>query len=377
MILGLRWEIEKRQKYTFIIERDKSMKETKKLNIAVIFGGVSSEYGISLQSAYAVITNMDQKKYCPVMIGITKEGRWLHFAGDCTKIKEDTWWKDANCVPAMLSPNHDEQAVLRLEEKRTEAISIDAVFPVLHGRNGEDGTLQGLIELAGLPLIGCGTLSSALCMDKDRAHKLVQTIGIRVAKSLVINSLSDMEHARMFAGYIGYPLYVKPVKAGSSYGMTKVMAIEELDQAVTLAFEYDNQVILEENIEGFEVGCAILGKKDLIVGEVDEIELSQGFFDYTEKYTLKSSKIHVPARISPEKAKEIKEAGKAIYRILGCSGFARVDMFLTPEGEIVFNEVNTIPGFTEHSRYPKMMQAAGYSFPTLLDMLVRCGIDGE
>ena len=176
--------------------------------------------------------------------------------------------------------------------------------------------------------------------------------------------------AKSFAQETGYPLFVKPVKAGSSYGVTKVASPEQLAPAIELAFRYDNQVILEENIEGFEVGCAVLGSSEPITGEVDEIELSGGFFDFTEKYTLKTSSIHVPARIDASKAAEIKETAKTIYRTLGCSGFARVDMFLTPEGEIVFNEVNTIPGFTEHSRYPGMMKAAGYSFENVLDMII-------
>ena len=174
---------------------------------------------------------------------------------------------------------------------------------------------------------------------------------------------------------IGYPLFVKPVKAGSSYGVTKVSAPEQLASAVALAFRYDNEVILEENIDGFEVGCAVLGTNDLITGEVDEIELSGGFFDYTEKYTLKTSAIHVPARIDSAKAEEIKATAKTIYKALGCRGFARVDMFLTPAGEIVFNEVNTIPGFTEHSRYPGMMKAAGIPFREVISRILELGLD--
>ena len=168
---------------------------------------------------------------------------------------------------------------------------------------------------------------------------------------------------------------VKPVKAGSSYGVTKVTQASQLSDAIALAFKYDTQVILEENIEGFEVGCAVLGNQELTVGEVDEIELSSGFFDFTEKYTLKTSAIHVPARIAPEKAAEIKETAKRIYLALGCRGFARVDMFLTPEGKIVFNEANTIPGFTSHSRYPGMMKAAGHSFGEILTRIIELAFE--
>ena len=193
---------------------------------------------------------------------------------------------------------------------------------------------------------------------------------MRVPKAMVVNSENAMEAVAKFADIVGFPLFVKPVKAGSSFGITKVCKDSELCAAVKKAFEYDDSVIIEENIDGFEVGCAVLGTDKLIVGEVDEIELSEGFFDFTEKYTLKTSKIHVPARVDGETAQRIKATARKIYRALGCSGFARVDMFLTNEGEIVFNEVNTIPGFTEHSRYPGMMRAAGIEFKEVIDRIL-------
>ena len=174
---------------------------------------------------------------------------------------------------------------------------------------------------------------------------------------------------------VGYPLFVKPVKAGSSYGITKVQIEKDLLPALELAFQHDNEVIIEENIAGFEVGCAVMGIDTLTVGEVDEIELSGGFFDYTEKYTLKTSTIYVPARISRTVSDKIKETAKLLYKAMGCSGFARVDLFLTPEGRIVFNEINTIPGFTEHSRFPGMMKAAGISLPEILDTVIRQAIE--
>lgn len=340
-------------------------------NIVIIFGGASSEYEVSLQSAYAVISNIDRKKYNPVAVGISRKGKWLYFAGDIDKLKSDTWCNDTDCVSAVISPDRTAHQLMILHGKGIETIHIDAIFPVLHGRNGEDGTVQGIVELAGIPLIGCGTLSSALCMDKDRAHKLAELAGVRVPRAMVLMDNSAVNKAYDFVTGIGLPVFVKPVKSGSSYGVTKVEAMEQLASAVSLAFQYDNRVILEEAIDGFEVGCAVCGNDRLIVGEVDEIELTQtGFFDYTEKYTLKTSAIYVPARISADKAQEIKEAARRIYRALDCTGFARVDLFLTPEGEVVFNEVNTIPGFTEHSRYPGMMKAAGYSFAEMLDLII-------
>lgn len=172
------------------------------------------------------------------------------------------------------------------------------------------------------------------------------------------------------AAEIGYPLFVKPVRAGSSFGVTRVPGAARLRAAVELALQYDRQVILEEAIEGVEVGCAVMGKHCLTVGEVDEIELSGGFFDFVEKYTLKTSAIHVPARLSSQKAEEVKETAKCLYRALCCSGFARVDLFLTPQGRLVFNEINTIPGFTEHSRFPGMMKAAGLPFGELLSRMI-------
>ncbi len=205
-------------------------------------------------------------------------------------------------------------------------------------------------------------------MDKDRAHKLVSLAGIGVPKSVVFRRFNKHQALKEIEEKLSYPLFIKPVCAGSSFGITKVKEKRDLDDAIEIAFQHDTEVIAEEEIKGFEVGCAVLGIDELTVGRVDEIELSGGFFDYTEKYTLKSSKIHMPARIEPEAEKRIQEAAATIYKALGCSGFARVDMFYTPAGEIIFNEVNTIPGFTDHSRYPNMMKGIGLSFPqTLID----------
>lgn len=349
------------------------MKENKK-KIAIIFGGCSPEYSVSLQSAYAVITHMDTMKYAPVLIGISSLGDWFFFDGDVKKIANDTWCNSENCTPVVISANRTEQNILLLKEQKIERLHIDAAFPVLHGKNGEDGTVQGLFELAGIPVIGCGVLASSLCMDKDRAHKLAHVAGVAIPHSFTLNQSEKIENALEQAERIGYPLFVKPIKAGSSYGITKVTMRDELMEAIELAFQYDNKVIIEEEISGFEVGCAILEDKDFIIGEVDEIELSEGFFDFTEKYTLKTSSIYVPARISPEVAERIKQTAKTIYKALDCRGFARVDMFLSPSGEIVFNEVNTIPGFTTHSRFPNMMKAASVSFEQIISTVIDKGV---
>lgn len=338
--------------------------------IAILFGGCSPEYGVSLQSAYSVITHLDREKYEPVLIGISNAGDWFQYVGEIEKIPADTWCNEEDCIPVVVSPNRTVHGIVTIKNGKIREMHIDAAFPVLHGKNGEDGTVQGMFELAGIPVVGCGVLSSALCMDKDRAHKLVQAAGISVPQSFVLQSGEDAEAAIRQAERIGYPLFVKPVRAGSSYGITKVTGQNQLPEALKLAFSYDNTVIVEECISGFEVGCAVLENDGFVVGEVDEIELENGFFDFTEKYTLKTSSIHVPARISAEKAGEIKETAKLIFKTLDCRGFARVDMFLDDTGRIVFNEVNTIPGFTTHSRFPNMMKAAGISLEQVISMAV-------
>ena len=338
--------------------------------IAILFGGCSPEYGVSLQSACSVITHLDREKYEPVLIGISNAGDWFQYVGEIEKIPADTWCNEEDCIPVVVSPNRTVHGIITIKNGKIRETHIDAAFPVLHGKNGEDGTVQGVFELAGIPVVGCGVLSSALCMDKDRAHKLVQAAGISVPQSFVLQSGEDAEAAIKQAERIGYPLFVKPVRAGSSYGITKVTGQNQLPEALKLAFSYDNTVIVEECISGFEVGCAVLENDGFVVGEVDEIELENGFFDFTEKYTLKTSSIHVPARISAEKAGEIKETAKLIFKALDCRGFARVDMFLDDTGRIVFNEVNTIPGFTTHSRFPNMMKAAGISLEQVISMAI-------
>ena len=316
--------------------------------ILVFFGGCSTEYAVSLQSAAAVLENLDPARWAPVPVGITREGEWLYYTGPLPAIPADTWHKDQlHCVPCTLNAARGAGELWLADGRR---IAFDAAFPVLHGKNGEDGTLQGLLELAGVPLIGCGCLAGALCMDKDRAHKLAALAGVRVPRSALFGRGAGPEALQKAAAELGYPLFVKPVRSGSSFGVTRVAGPEELPGAAAAAFAHDREILLEESIPGFEVGCAVLGTRTLRVGMVDEIELARGFFDFEEKYTLKTSAIHCPARIPPEKAARIQAAAQTVYRALDCKGFARVDLFLTPGGEIVFHEVNTIPGFTAPAR---------------------------
>lgn len=354
------------------------------MKIAVLFGGCSTEYPVSLQSAHAVLSHLDEKTYEVIRIGITREGKWYRYSGALDRLLDDSWHEqEEELCQAVISPDRSHHGVLELRDGKMQVIKIDAAFPMLHGKNGEDGTVQGLLELAGIPVIGCGMLASAICMDKDRAHRLAEEAGIRAPKAVVISKAQWLEAKRESElllkikeqiWEISYPVFVKPVRAGSSFGITKVYKETELFDAMENAFTHDSEVIVEETIEGFEVGCAVLGTEELLTGRVDEIELTEGFFDYTEKYTLKTSKIHMPARIDEETERKIQETAKRIYRALGCSGFARVDMFLTPERELIFNEVNTIPGFTSHSRYPNMMKGIGMGFAEILDKLIQVSV---
>ena len=370
-------------------------------NLLLIFGGCSPEYEVSLQSASAVIAHLEserfRERFRTVCLGITRDGQWYRYYGGTERIADGSWCagvsdpaseSDGLCRPAWISQNRGE-GLVEMTEAGPAVTRIDLAFPVLHGKNGEDGTVQGLLELAGIPVVGCGTLASALCMDKDRAHKLAKLAGVDVPRSVTLRR-TEFEEDRQYCaegggdcaetlprmigipGALRFPVFVKPLRAGSSFGISRVCEAGGLVAALEKAFEYDDTAVVEEAVSGFEVGCAVMGTEPetLICGRADEIELADGFFDYREKYTLETSKIHCPARIDRQTEQRVQQCAKVIYRALGCSGLARVDLFLTPAGRIVFNEVNTIPGFTAHSRYPNMMKAAGMPFPDMLDRLL-------
>ena len=341
--------------------------------ILFLFGGCSTEYEVSLQSAHAVLQALDRSRYTPLAVGITREGRWLRYPGGLSHLETGDWQAQPDCVPCTLSLDRGDRRLLWLDGSgRSEGF--DAAFPILHGKNGEDGTVQGLLELVGAPIIGCGALSSALCMDKNRAHKLAALAGVQVPGSAVFGSGASLAEMADVAGKLGYPLFVKPVRAGSSFGVTRVTAQSELFAAVSAALERDDKVVVEEEVSGFEVGCAVLGDRDLTLGRPDEIELQKGFFTYDEKYHLITARIHTPARISPSQEQAVQALSSKLYRALDCRGMARVDLFLTPDGRLIFNEINTIPGFTAHSRYPAMMAAAGLSFSQVLDRLIETAV---
>jgi D-alanine--(R)-lactate ligase len=338
-----------------------------RLKLGLIFGGACEEHPISVKSAREVAKHLDTDKYEPFWIVITESGEWK-LCDD-----PDADWEDGDGRPAIVSPDSSTRGLLVLEEGlpvRYEVIGLDLVLPVLHGRYGEDGAIQGLLELSGIPYAGCDVQSSALCMDKSLTYIVARSAGIATPNFWTLTPDEDLD-----AGQLTYPVFVKPARSGSSFGVTKVSRSEELQSAVQTARQYDSKVVIEEAVVGSEIGCAIHGKDlDLFAGEVDQIALSDGFFRIHQERAPEqgsdNSSVIVPADIPAESRSLVQETAKAIYRALGCSGLARVDMFLTEDGQVVLNEVNTLPGMTSYSRYPRMMAAAGLPFAEVLDRIV-------
>lgn len=341
------------------------------MKIGIIFGGVSEEHPVSVKSAQEVAKNLDAEKYEPFWIGITKSGAWQLCDGP------DPDWENGDCRPAVLSPDRSVHGLLVLEQGRYETISLDLVLPVLHGKLGEDGAMQGLLELSGIPYVGCDVQSSALCMDKTLTYTVVRNAGFATPNFWTVMADENADPDRF-----SYPVFVKPARSGSSFGVSKVSGKEELLGAVEVAREYDSKVLIEEAVAGSEVGCAVLGNDlDLIAGEVDRISLSHGFFRIHQESAPEAGSENatfiVPADISVESRSLVQETAKAIYRALGCRGLARVDMFLKEDGTVVLNEVNTFPGMTSYSRYPRMMAAAGLPLAEVIDRVVSLALTGK
>lgn len=349
-----------------------------KTRVAVIFGGASSEHGVSLLSATNVIQNIPKQKYEVICIGITKKGRWLYFPGDVSEIATGAWEYNPDCTAAIMSPDPIHKGIITIENGEASVKKVDVVFPVLHGRNGEDGRLQGLLELAKLPYVGCGTLGSAICMDKSMTHTVLDYNGIRTARWAMINQrdLSRLdEKCTAIAETLGFPLFVKPANAGSSIGINKAVDEESLKEAVKIAFSHDSKVVIEEFIEGQELEVAVFGYDNPFASYVGEIRPSADFYDYDAKYVTGTSQLLIPAEI-PEKASDtIRETAVAAYKALCCKGLSRVDFFLTKEGEVLVNEINTLPGFTNISMYPKLMEHLGMQPEYLIDKLIEQAIE--
>ncbi|GAA2127453.1 D-alanine--(R)-lactate ligase [Streptomyces synnematoformans] len=342
-----------------------------KVKIGIIFGGSSEEHPVSVKSAREVARSLDAEKYEPCYVGITRSGDWRLCDGP------DTDWEGGGGRPAVLSPDRSARGLLVLDRGRYETVPLDVVLPVLHGRLGEDGAIQGLLELSGIPYVGCGIQSSALCMDKSLAYLVARGAGITTPEFWTVTADEDIDPDR-----IAYPVFVKPARSGSSFGVSRVSRKEELPGAVATARQYDTKVLIEEAVAGREIGCALLGDElDLIAGEVDHIALSHGFFrihqeDRPETGSDNSVAV-VPADIPEASRALVQEKAKAVYRALGCRGLSRVDMFLTEGGDVVLNEVNTFPGMTSYSRYPRMMAAADLPLGEVLDRLVSLALTGK
>jgi D-alanine--(R)-lactate ligase len=342
-----------------------------RLKVGIIFGGRSEEHRVSVKSAREVARNLDLEKYEPFYIGITRNGAWKLCDGP------DAEWENGNCRSVVLSPDSDVHGLLILEQGRYGTIRLDVVLPVLHGTLGEGGAMQGLLELSGIPYIGCDVQSSALCMDKSLAYVVARSAGIATPNFWTVTADETSDPAQFT-----YPVFVKPARSGSSFGVTKVSRGEELPSSVETARQYDSKVLIEEAVVGSEIGCAILGNEsDLVAGEVDRIALSHGFFrihqeDAPETGSENSVAI-VPADIPEDSRLLVQETAKAVYRALGCSGLSRVDMFLKEDGEVVLNEVNTFPGMTSYSRYPRMMAAAGLTLSEVIDRTVSLALTGK
>ncbi len=274
----------------------------------------------------------------------------------------------------MLSPDRSVHGLLVLEQDQYKMIRLDVVFPVLHGKLGEDGAMQGLLELSGISYVGCNVQSSALCMDKSLAYIVARNAGIATPKYWVVTANEKIDPDQ-----VTYPVFVKPARSGSSFGVSNVSRQEELPSAMETARQYDSKVLIEEAVVGSEVGCALLGNEmDLIAGEVDRIALSHGFFRIHQESDpergSENSTFIVPADISAASGSLVQETAKTLYRALGCKGLARVDMFLKEDGEVVLNEVNTLPGMTSYSRYPRMMAAAGLPLADVIDRIVSLAV---
>ncbi len=350
-----------------------------KIKLAVIFGGESSEYLVSLHSVSSLLHSINKSKYDIVCIGITKEGKWYVYQGDIASIEHDVWWKHESCEEVVFSSSRAYKGFLKLKKSGNyEFIKVDCIFPVLHGKNGEDGTLQGMFELSGIPYVGCGHMSSSICMDKEMTHIVCENAGIKCAPYICVYEKKDWGYEHIFENAkknLGLPIFIKPANAGSSFGISKIRNFEEFVLGMKEAFLHDRKVILEKTVPGFEIGCAVMGNQVLTIGSVDEVETSADFFDYEGKYEMLNSRIHCPARISKELEKVAQNIAQKVYIAMNCKGLARVDMFVTPDHDIIFNEVNTIPGFTSTSRYPSMMKKAGIDFPDLIDALILLALE--
>ena len=347
----------------------------KKLSVCVLFGGVSPEHEVSLRSAEYVLNTIDKEKYNVFPVGITKEGDWMLFAGtDYSMLPAGTWQNHEGNRRAAISPVRG-QGLLSFENDCAMRERIDVVFPVMHGENGEDGSIQGLLQIAGIPYVGPHVASSAVCMDKTMTKLVVDLIGVRQAAWQLVTKNGFARDAKGTMDAVeerfDYPVFVKPAGTGSSVGVSKAKNRAELEEAIFAALKYDAKVLVEEFICGREVEVAVLGNETPVASIPGEIDSGADFYDYDAKYVTDTSTAYIPARIPEAVQEQIRKEAVKVYKAIGCHGLSRVDFFATyAENRIVFNEINTLPGFTSISMYPKMFGASGIPFTQLIDKLL-------
>ena len=351
-----------------------------KLNVCVLFGGISPEHDVSLRSAEAVLSNMDPEKYNIFPVGITQEGDWILYGGtDYSLLPSGEWQNFPGNRRAAISPVRG-QGLLSFEGDCVVREWIDVVFPVLHGENGEDGAMQGLLQMAGIPYVGPHVSASAVAMDKTLTKLVVDQAGVTQAKwALVRNSelgarletiLGDLEEK------FDYPMFVKPAGTGSSVGVSKAADREALQDALLKAGTFDEKILVEEFIHGREVEVAVMGNENPVASVCGEIDSGAEFYDYDAKYITDTSVAYIPARIPEDVAETVREAAVKVYSAIGCVGLSRVDFFVTFEGDrMVFNEINTLPGFTSISMYPKLFAASGIAYGELIDNLLQLAME--
>ena len=347
----------------------------KKRNVCVLFGGMSPEHEVSLRSAEYVLENLDPEKYNVFPVGITKEGDWvLYTGGDYSNLPTEEWMEYPKNRRAAISPVRG-QSLLSFEGDCVVREQVDVVFPVLHGENGEDGTVQGLLQLAGIPFVGPRLAASAVAMDKTLTKLVADNAKIPQAAWQLVTR-RDMEK-RMdrtleeLEGRFDYPMFVKPAGTGSSVGVSKVRTREELREALLMAAAYDEKVLVEEFIDGIEVEVAVMGNDSPVASVCGEIDSGADFYDYDAKYITDTSVAYVPARLEENVAEQIRDMAVRVYSAIGCRGLSRVDFFVTKkDSRVVFNEINTIPGFTSISMYPKLFAASGIPGKELIDSLI-------
>lgn len=354
------------------------MKKNKK--IAVFFGGCSTEYEVSLQSASSVIKHIDTNRFTPILIGIDKkDGTWFWYQGDTEQIERDCWQTDGVCIPVFPSMDKNAHGICYLEDHALKTISLDAALPILHGKNGEDGTVQGLLEILGIPYVGCGVLASAVCMDKITANQVFTANKIGHVAWLGFDTGDYAEKKEELLSAIeklGFPVFIKPSNAGSSVGITRCDQKEQLEPAIQEALQVDDRIVAEKGLKNFkEIEVAVLGNHHPIASRPGRILSATEVYTYESKYQNQDSRTLIPADITPQTAEEIRQTAVKAYRACGCTGLSRVDFFLTEDNRIYLNEINTLPGFTSISMFPRLFADAGIDYPELIDRLLHDAVE--